>query len=77
MSLHLGIIYKNGIVVNHRSLLKVVLNPLLRLIGFQIVTCFSGNEPGKIGVGRCPRVWSHSFKYDITDCMVEKKRRVW
>ena len=40
----LGIIIKNGAVVNHRSLLKVLFNPLLRVFGFYIASNFEKND---------------------------------
>lgn len=36
--MNLGIILKNNKIINHRSLLKVILNPFLRHFGYQIVT---------------------------------------
>jgi hypothetical protein len=38
MSLNLGVVYKDGNLVNHRSLLKVAINPVLRIFGIQIST---------------------------------------
>ena len=32
----LGLVYRNGRVVNHRSLLKIMVNPWLRLLGREI-----------------------------------------
>jgi len=45
--LKLGILYKNGEPVNHRSLFKVMLNPIFRRFGF----CFGTNldDSGKFG----------------------------
>jgi len=42
--LKLGILYKDNKVVNHRSLLKVVLNPILRYYGYCIGSKFEGND---------------------------------
>lgn len=39
----LGLLFKNGEVVNHRSLLKVVVNPILRYFGFCIGTNLKDN----------------------------------
>ena len=36
--LKLGIIWQDGQIKNHRSLLKVVCNPILRMFGFEIAT---------------------------------------
>ena len=74
MKLHLGIIYKDGKVINHRSLLKIVLNPLLRLFGWQIATKFDNEQIGGIVIMRCPRVWKNSWIFDATGCIVERKR---
>jgi hypothetical protein len=38
IDLKLGILYKDNIIVNHRSLLKVLFNPILRYLGFYIGT---------------------------------------
>lgn len=40
----LGIVYKNGKVINHRSFVKVVFNPIFRYFGFCIATKFKKNE---------------------------------
>lgn len=38
----LGIVYnEKGKIVNHRSLIKVLFNPILRLIGFYIGTAYN------------------------------------
>lgn len=37
----LGILYLNDSVVNHRSILKVLLNPILRIFGFCIATIYN------------------------------------
>jgi len=77
MKLHLGIIKKDGKVVNHRSLLKVCLNPFLRIIGFQIATPFENDKLGLPVICRCPRkLLEFSWKYDINGCEVEKRRRL-
>ncbi len=34
--MNLGVLYKNGKIVNHRSLLKVIMNPILRYFGYYI-----------------------------------------
>jgi cytochrome c biogenesis protein ResB len=40
----LGVLYKNGKIVNHRSLLKVILNPLLRYFGYYIGSICENND---------------------------------
>lgn len=77
LNMNLGIIKKDGKIINHRSLLKVAFNPFLRLIGLQIVSSSDGNTIGKIILTRCPkRPLIFSFFYDTTGCVVEKKR-IW
>lgn len=47
--LNLGIVYnENFDIINHRSLLKVLLNPFLRILGFCIAT-YVDEETGEIG----------------------------
>jgi hypothetical protein len=75
--LNLGVVKRDDKIINHRSLVKVCLNPLLRLFGFQIATSFDEKKQalGLPVVVRCPRrklIWSWS--YDITGCQLEKKR---
>lgn len=43
----LGIVYKDGSVINHRSLVKVALNPILRYFGYHIVSQFNDGVIGK------------------------------
>ena len=57
MKLNLGIIKKDGKVINHRSLLKIIFNPLLRLFGWQIATNFNNEKIGGIVLVKCSRVW--------------------
>lgn len=40
----LGILYKDGKIVNHRSLLKVLINPILRRFGYYIGTICENNK---------------------------------
>ena len=42
----LGVLYKDGKVVNHRSFLKVVINPILRYFGFCIATKYKNGSLG-------------------------------
>lgn len=71
MGLNLGLILYDGKLVNHRSLLKIVCNPFLRLFGFQIASnCDSVNMKVKnLVINKCERTdrlkWS--FKYEVTD----------
>ena len=74
--LKLGIVYnKEDQIINHRSLIKVILNPFLRLIGFNIGTRFMNGKLYGISLTRCSRKKSLSFKYDVTDISkIERKR---
>lgn len=41
MDFLIGTVYNNqGIIINHRSLVKVFLNPFLRLIGLEVATVY-------------------------------------
>jgi hypothetical protein len=80
--MNLGIIWKDGKVTNHRSLLKVLLNPILRCFGWQIGSEFDNNQficlrliPAYAACSNCrPMQWA--FRYPIQGCVVEKKRRI-
>ena len=74
--MNLGIIKKNGIVINHRSLFKLIFNPILRLFKYQIVTIIEGDEIIKIKLNKCDRKICFSWKYDIIGCEIEKKRMI-
>ena len=78
--LNLGIVHKDGKVINHRSLFKVALNPIFRYFGFCVGTLYYNEEnPKRLGgltLLKSPR--SRSFKwspYDMTGCVLEKRRR--
>jgi hypothetical protein len=43
----------DGAIVNHRPLLKVVLNPFLRVFGYQIVSIFRGDEFVGYSLSKC------------------------
>lgn len=76
MQLNLGIIKKDGKIINHRSLVKVAINPILRMFGWQIANRLdTGIIVGLPVLLRCPKIkliWS--WNYDITDCEIERKR---
>ena len=50
MKLNLGILYKDEKIVNHRSLLKVFINPILRYFGYCIGTTMKNQKLGKIKI---------------------------
>lgn len=45
----LGILYKNDKMVNHRSFVKVIFNPILRRFGICIATKVNKNNSSGIG----------------------------
>lgn len=74
----LGIVYKNGKVINHRSLVKVILNPVLRRFNCYIGSVFEGNDIKGIKLQKGQKtnkiVWS--FRYDTEYDYIIKKRRL-
>jgi hypothetical protein len=73
--LNLGIIWKDGKVINHRSLLKVCINPILRVFGIEIASLFDENTFKRYVLKKCPRrklIWSWNYK--ITDEIIERSR---
>jgi len=72
----LGIIYKDNKIINHRSLLKVLLNPFLRCVGLYIGTIYDNGKLKGIrlnkGVKTSKIIWS--FKYDVEYDYIIKKR---
>lgn len=36
--------FENGKRVRHKTLLKIIFNPILRLFGLKIVSCFDEND---------------------------------
>ena len=65
--LKLGILYKDNKIVNHRSLLKVLLNPILRYFGFCIGTLYdsSTEQLGGIRIAKVDR--SNEIKWDFNN----------
>ena len=66
--MNLGIIKdRTGKVVNHRSLIKVVFNPFLRMIGLQIGTVYDFKNDIIIGrvLCRCLRQCSPKWRYHM------------
>ena len=75
MRWNLGIIWKDGKIINHRSLLKVCFNPFLRVIGVEIASLFDDNEFKRYMIKRCPRrSLICSWDYPITNEIIELKR---
>ena len=65
LKLKLGIVYKDGKIINHRSLIKVLLNPPLRYFGYQIETdfCYINNKLKNSHLRKCER--TRKIKYEI------------
>ena len=74
--LTLGILYKDGKIVNHRSLVKVLLNPTLRYFGFQIATECVNQKLGSVVLQKCDK--TPTIKYDFNsynpyDVIIKKR----
>jgi len=81
MKMHLGKVYKDGKMINHRSLLKILLNPLLRkFLGIQIATKFNikTNEIGSPIIMKCKvgKIKWCIFSYDRDFDLIKKERRL-
>lgn len=78
--LNLGIIYKNNKVCNHRSLLKTLLNPFLRMFGFQIATLYyeNKNKLGGLFISKCDKqpFEDSLFSFELKDNMHIVKKRI-
>jgi hypothetical protein len=84
--MNFGIVKEDGEICNHRSVLKVVCNPFLRLFGWQIVTWMSeaGEDPSKwkVRIGRCNPSYSlpgnlkSSWWYPMPQSRVLERRRI-
>lgn len=70
----LGIVYKDGHPINHRSLVKVIANPLFRYFGFCIGTKFEDGKIGGVKFIRCERSRIHWAKYGGDYDYIIKKR---
>lgn len=73
--LNLGILYKDGKIVNHRSLLKVLLNPILRYFGYYIGTiCIDEKLKGiKIQKGQKSKSIKYDFSCNDHDTIIKKR----
>ena len=65
--LKLGILYKDNKIVNHRSLLKVLVNPILRYFGYCIGTIYnlSTNQLEGISIAKVDK--SDEIKWDFNN----------
>lgn len=77
LNLKLGIIYRDGKIINHRSFLKVIFNPVLRYFGYQIATqyCDKTDTLGGVLINKCEKVKNIRWeKYDDKYVSIVKKR---
>lgn len=76
--LTLGILYKDGKVVNHRSLIKVLFNPIFRYFGFYIGSVCKHNKIKGIALKKC--IPSNNIHYDFNSYneydLILKKRMI-
>jgi hypothetical protein len=70
----LGVVYKNGRIINHRSVLKVFCNPLLRLFGICIATKLNNGELGGVTVRRSKVTIQTSILYNADYDYIMKER---
>ncbi len=74
----LGIVYKDGKIINHRSLLKIIFNPILRYFGWCIGSLFDENNNFiRLTIFKCtPNNKIFWEKYDCDYDYLIKKRRI-
>ena len=90
MNLYLGLIYKKQIdysyrLINHRSVLKILLNPILRIFGIMISSIYDKESDKITGlkIVRCPFQlniidnYKNSIFYNLQPNTKIKKYRVW
>lgn len=73
--LKLGILYKNGEIVNHRSLSKIILNPILRYFGYYIGSIFENNKFVEYKLSKCTKnktIVSYTLETNEFDTIVFK-----
>ncbi len=63
----LGVLYKDDVIVNHRSLLKVLLNPILRYFGLCIGSHFDNDRFTGYEVFQCNPTKSIKYTMDTND----------
>jgi len=79
--MNLGVVWKDGEIINHRSLLKILFNPILRCFGWQIASEFAENKWARYVIIKADAACqTHALKwalaYNNEGCIVEKKRRI-
>lgn len=63
----LGVLYKNKKIVNHRSLLKVFVNPILRYFGYCIGTLYDSTIEQLGGIRIVKTEKSNKIKWDFNN----------
>jgi hypothetical protein len=75
-NLNLGILYKDNKIVNHRSILKVFINPILRYFGYCIATNCKNEKLGKIVIISQEKIkpikWN-LYDYNDFDKIIKKR----
>jgi hypothetical protein len=76
--LDLGILYKDKKIVNHRSLIKVIFNPILRYFGYHIATIVNDNRDTIIGlvIRKCKKVNRIKYTLEHNECDYIIKKRI-
>ena len=79
MKMKLGILYKDNKIVNHRSLLKVLINPILRYFGYCIGTEYENEKLGKLRLIKQER--TNKIRWDFNNHnefdLLIKQRLIW
>jgi hypothetical protein len=79
MKFDLGIIInKDGKIINHRSIIKVFLNPFFRIFGYAIATYYNKitDKLEGICIIRCMKIFNLNFKYDNDEYYTVVKKRI-
>jgi hypothetical protein len=73
----LGIIKnKEDKVINHRSLFKVIINPICRMFGFCFATYYDGKELKQMRIKKCKVSFNLWERYKLEDGDIVIKERV-
>jgi hypothetical protein len=79
MKMKLGILYKDNKIVNHRSLLKVLINPILRYFGYCIGTEYENEKLGGLRLIKQKRTnnieWNFNNHNEFD--LIIKQRLIW
>ncbi len=80
-SMKLGILYKEDKMVNHRSFVKVIMNPMLRLFGFCIATKINKENSSNLGgitLIKCERAKRIKWDFDNHNefDFIDKRRKI-